>query len=271
MSARKISGQKLWHYTEHTQSRDLLSKVYASKHCACCLSVPLTITDSARESDKQRYSGDTAVFVCQKCGWWSAFRSIVDSSCASSDESLLIVKGSGAALATFSPSMDTTAIEALKKETLSHLKRHGKSNEWDVLEDASGAILTDFGYSVMMTCRQKDGGIDVIAVQPDASRLYAQVKHSKNKIGVRIVRELVGVMLRDGVSEALLVASSSFTDGAMTERELLAKRGFFVEFVDGSSLVSALNLTFRLEVPTLSEILDVASPIVEIKSESIVL
>ncbi|MEZ5627388.1 MAG: restriction endonuclease [Rhodocyclaceae bacterium] len=99
--------------------------------------------------------------------------------------------------------------------------------------------------------------------------VYAQVKHTKNKVlgsedGVRVLRELIGTMAINGATNSLLVTSSGFTRGVTKEQALAAQRGFVVELVDGGRLLASLNLAYRLNPPTVTEVMAVAKPAVEL-------
>ena len=152
----------------------------------------------------------------------------------------------------------------LEGEIRTHLLGRGASSAWATLEDATKGVFREFGYDAKVTARSKDGGIDVIVDHSDHWEVYAQVKHTKNKIGVRVLRELVGTMAINGATNSLLVTSSKFTRGVIKEQALAAQRGFVVELIDGSKLLSSLNLTFRHSPPTVDDVMAVAKPTVEL-------
>lgn len=79
-----------------------------------------------------------------------------------------------------------------------------------------------------------------------------------------MLRELVGTMAINGAMNSLLVTSSGFTRGVTKEQALAAQRGFIVELVDGGQLLASLNLTYRRAPPTLTEVMDVARPNVQL-------
>lgn len=79
-----------------------------------------------------------------------------------------------------------------------------------------------------------------------------------------MLRELVGTMAINGVRDSLLVTSSRFTRGVEKEQAMAARQGFVVELVDGSRLLASLNLTYRRSPPTLTEVMNVAKPSVQL-------
>ena len=253
-----------WNYQAQTQTEPVLESVFASRQCPCCRSHPqLCPADERQDSDGRRFSESVEVLTCSFCGWWSAFKDMWDSSCGSvPDRALRTVQAGGAALATFSPALDQSQIALLAREIEQHLLGRGSADEWATLEDASAAILREFGYEARGTGRSKDGGVDIVVQHPRGgpTAIYAQIKHTRNKVGVRVLRELIGTMGIHATNSGLLVTSSVFTAGVFRETEMAAQSGFFVELVDGARLLASLRLTYRTAAPTVAEILDVARP-----------
>ncbi|QPF85590.1 restriction endonuclease [Bradyrhizobium genosp. L] len=259
-----------WNYQAQTQTEPVLESVFASRQCPCCRSHPqLCPADERQDSDGRRFSESVEVLTCSFCGWWFAFKDMWDSSCGSvPDRALRTVQAGGAALATFSPALDQSQIGLLAREIEQHLLGRGSADEWATLEDASAAILREFGYEARGTARSKDGGVDIVVQHPRGgpTAIYAQIKHTRNKVGVRVLRELIGTMGIHATNSGLLVTSSVFTAGVFRETEMAAQSGFFVELVDGARLLASLRLTYRTAAPTVAEILDVARPNVIILS-----
>lgn len=83
-----------------------------------------------------------------------------------------------------------------------------------------------------------DGGIDLIAYRDPlgttAPRIKVQVKHRQNKVAAKEVRELEGLLRRDG-DIGLLVSSGGFTSEA--EREVRASQKH-IELMDLPRLIS---------------------------------
>lgn len=259
-------NSRIWQYGSRTQSAPLLSAVFGNSVCPCCKDSPtLSVTDRKDESDGRRYSQYIKVMRCESCGWWFASDDQWDSSCGSlPDRAIRILSATGAALRTFAPGPDEQQLISLESEIEAHLLGHGASTAWAVLERVTKGVFREFGYEARVTARSKDGGIDVIVDHNDYGDVYAQVKHTKNKVGVRVLRELVGTMAINGATNSLLVTSSQCTRGVTKEQALAAQRGFVVELVDGNRLLSSLNLTYRRSPPTVDEIMSIARPTVEL-------
>jgi Restriction endonuclease len=261
----------MWHYGSHTQSAPLLTSAFRNRTCPCCANGPnLIVSDRKDESDGRRYSEYVRVMCCELCGWWFVSRDTWDSSCGSvPDRALRSLTATGAALRNFPPGPDDNQLALLESEIEAHLLGHGTYGAWSALEDVTRGVFREFGYDARVTARSKDGGIDVIVDHVEFGDVYAQVKHTKNKVGVRVLRELIGTMAINGATNSLLVTSSSFTRGVTKEQALAAQRGFIVQLVDGSRLLASLNLTYRRTPPSHSEVMGVAKPNVQLIWEEV--
>lgn len=255
--------RSIWSYPASTEFIPLLRQVFLSQICPCCIKQPLLAPEiSESQSDGYRYSKYLQVLVCSECGWWFVSNDSWDSSCGSvPDSALRHVVVTGAALANYTLGfLDNTKLNLLCTEVEQHLLSRGVSSAWDIMEDATLAILRNFGYQAQATARSKDGGVDIVMEHSTQGTVYVQVKHSRNKVGVHVLRELIGTMCIRKVNDALLVTSSGFTKGVYWERDAASASGKIVELVDGERFIAALNLTSKLAPPTLNDILTIAKP-----------
>jgi Restriction endonuclease len=259
--------QLIWNYPTSTESVPLLKQVFSNPFCPCCKQQPLLTPRDKQASYGSNYSEDLQIFVCPECGWWFISKDSWSSYCDDRDRAFRNVYATGAALARYSALLDSEQITLLCNEVKQHLSGRGVSKAWDAMEDATLMILKEFGYQARATARSKDGGVDIILDHPVKGTVYVQVKHSKNKIGVEILRELVGTMCIRGINDALLVTSSGFTKGVQCERDSASNAGRIVELVDGERFIAALNLSSKLHIPKLDEILTVAQPSTPILGE----
>ncbi|MCL0047628.1 Mrr restriction system protein [Dehalococcoidia bacterium] len=88
-------------------------------------------------------------------------------------------------------------------------------------QDLVAALLRGMGYyTPFIAPRGKDGGIDVIAYRDPlgtiAPRIIVQVKHRQQKASVQEIRELAGLLGRDG-DNGLFVSTGGFTSDAEHE------------------------------------------------------
>ncbi len=85
-------------------------------------------------------------------------------------------------------------------------------------QELIAALLRGMGYyTPFVAPKGKDGGIDILAYRDPlgsvAPRLKVQVKHRKQKVTVNPVRELIGLLAKDG-DVGLIVSSAGFTSEA---------------------------------------------------------
>ncbi len=96
------------------------------------------------------------------------------------------------------------------------------------------------GYQTELTPSQGDGGRDIIARRNEPGRretLYVECKRYEAKVGVEIVRRLIGVISTELANKGVVVTSSDFTLGARR----LAERDRRVELIPGRNMISLLN------------------------------
>jgi hypothetical protein len=81
-------------------------------------------------------------------------------------------------------------------------------------------ILRDyFDCDFSLTTSTRDGGIDLYSFETNRGTLIVEVKgfSPSNKVGVEIVRNLAGVLVRENVCRGLVVTTSGFTRDAQDE------------------------------------------------------
>lgn len=266
-----MSG-KIWKYRTYTCAHDVLGAAYRGASCPCC--VGQNLLDLNEESSKSTSRGDRAwltehmrVWACPTCGWWLAAEEVWARICAS-DEHSHAIRASGAALARFQGLPSAIEVAALEAEVADHLSRKGTSTQWKVLEDVVTAVLKDMGHMAVATAYSKDGGVDVVLEAVDGGSTYAQIKHTKNKVGVKVLRELVGTTYIKGASAGLLVTSSTFTKGTIKEGGEAAAKGRVIELVDGRQIQSALRLTNRMTPPSIEDVIAVGPPLTSLLWET---
>lgn len=96
------------------------------------------------------------------------------------------------------------------------------------------------GFSVKETSPGPDGGVDLV-LNKDAAKYLVQCKHYKAyKVGVKPVRELLGVMASKGAAGGYVITSGQFTRDAVG----FAKSNR-IQLIDGSMLQNILRATPR--------------------------
>jgi restriction system protein len=127
------------------------------------------------------------------------------------------------------PVRDRTALDAALLDEL----------EWKCFEQLVAAYFGARGRDARLTPPGADGGVDIYLHGNGAARPTALVQckswHAR-EVGVRTVRELYGVMVAEGVMEAFLVTTGSFSEGAHAFAE-----GKNLHLLDGAAFLAAFN------------------------------
>lgn len=108
---------------------------------------------------------------------------------------------------------------------------------WDKFEELVGEAYRRKGYNVTETggCGA-DGGVDLV-LRKGGEILLVQCKHWKlYKVGVKIVRELYGVVAAEGASGGIVISSGTFTQEAMD-----FAKGKPLELLDGNTLQNIIT------------------------------
>jgi len=111
---------------------------------------------------------------------------------------------------------------------------------WREFELLVGEAYRKRGYDVSEgRGNAPDGGIDLDVRAPNGQRVLIQCKHWKSaKIGVKIVREALGVLHKVRAAKAVVVGTGTFTQEAQRFAE-----GEPVELIDGAELIKQLAET----------------------------
>ena len=104
---------------------------------------------------------------------------------------------------------------------------------WREFEELIAEVYKRKGYNVTETGGSgADGGVDLI-LKKGGEILFVQCKHWRmERVGVKVVRELYGVMAAEGASGGIVISSGLFTQEAQE-----FTRGKSLELIDGNELV----------------------------------
>ena len=107
---------------------------------------------------------------------------------------------------------------------------------WREFEQLVGQVLRVRGYDVTRSEPGPDGGVDLVATK-GSERVLVQCKHWRaQRVGVKVVRELHGVVAAQGASGGYVVTSGVFTQEAWSFAQTCN-----VELVDGEKLGSLIR------------------------------
>ena len=90
------------------------------------------------------------------------------------------------------------------------------------------------GFTTALTSATSDGGIDIVATLADpllSGRYVIQCKDWQGSVGVKLLRELFGVVVSEDANKGILITSSEFTRSAIE-----FAKGKRLELIDGRQL-----------------------------------
>ena len=95
------------------------------------------------------------------------------------------------------------------------------------------------GYDVTLTQATRDNGVDIYAVKTDGFGKFLTVVDCKKyredrKIGIGVVREMIGTLQIENASHAMLATTSSFSSVA---RNFEQERQFAISLRDHSDIL----------------------------------
>jgi Restriction endonuclease len=111
--------------------------------------------------------------------------------------------------------------------------------EWRQLEEIVAELLTQDGYTVQLGRGTKDGGKDIVAMKsfPGVGLIMSvwQAKNlePKNKVGLRVIRELADTRVEHKASKGVIVTTTSLTRDALKRVE---RDSYWLHKVDGTDL-----------------------------------
>jgi len=157
--------------------------------------------------------------VCKNCGYWEQWIDCSSASC-------FVKKFSVARLRKFSLSDKELPYRSMIRWLEKHPSDVYYINPLRFEEVVRGALSTAMDVELAMTVASRDGGYDLFAYDSQGGKIIVEVKRyaRHRKIGVRFVRHLAGVVLREGAYKGILVSTSDFTKFAIQEAEAFRRK-----------------------------------------------
>ncbi|PKQ30644.1 MAG: hypothetical protein CVT62_11855 [Actinobacteria bacterium HGW-Actinobacteria-2] len=132
-----------------------------------------------------------------------------------------------------------------------------RSLDWRGFEDLVGRAYRFQGYDVLPTAIGADGGIDLILTR-GTERIFVQCKHWRSQqVGVKVIRELYGLVAAHGATWGIVATSGTFT----VEAEEFA-RTTRITLLDGHAVAQLVALA-REPGPAEGPPLNLPSPVPE--------
>ncbi len=129
-------------------------------------------------------------------------------------------------------------------------------------------LYKEMGFFTVLTREKADGGRDIVAEKNDAGKkekILIECKRYKKPVGVKIVREILGVISSEKVNKGVIATSSHFTRGA----KQFASDNPRIEIISGQKLVPLFNEYLGPKWPLEIESLVIKSLKKQDKTESI--
>jgi len=195
------SGYIRWQAIVHFYSIDCVKAGYIQKSSGTWYLTP------AGEEARKMPAGEFIRSATEKYRAWKSSRDSVERTEITEDEEEIVRQ---------------TAYEKAVEDARSEIEDHISSLGPYDFQKLVAELLMAMGYHVPFVARPgKDGGIDLIAYKDplgiDPPRIRVQVKHRDQKMSVKEVRELEGILHKEG-DIGLIVSSSGFT--SEVEREI---------------------------------------------------
>lgn len=222
----------IWNYNEHNS---LSTYMIEKNNCIFCnIRMKNIYRASIDEKNKE-------INICPICGWWY----IVEQSLSTyriDGNYAFNCYGARGTLKKFDLADINQPIQDienyLKVKYEDRYKVHPK-----VFEDVVASVFKNIGYISNITAYHKDGGIDVILYNNDGKKIGVQVKRYKNSIQVSQIREFLGALVENDMSQGLFVTTSKFQKGAYKSIEKFSEKNYKIDLIDSEKFYEALKIS----------------------------
>ena len=185
------------------------------------------------------------IFICKVCGWWKQVHSVV----GGQDSSSIGFRFGEAKY--YDVDSIEVPIEDLRKYLEKHPKDIGSTNPRKFEHLMAAALKSAYpGSEVTHIGGTGDGGIDIKMITMQNETYLVQVKRRENvsaKEGLKVVRELNGVLFREGVAKGMVITTASdYTPGARKEATSIKtpiQERYEVKLLTFSDVVDMLRLS----------------------------
>lgn len=108
---------------------------------------------------------------------------------------------------------------------------------WQEFEQVCAAAYRKRGWTAQIQGGGgADGGIDLVLSRPSGKRWLVQCKHYQGRVGIKVVREMFGLLAHENAQRMVIIATSGFTKECWP-----FVQGKPIELMDGKRLIAFLH------------------------------
>jgi len=140
----------------------------------------------------------------------------------------------------------SVTVDQVEQQAIDGIRNHiSKMNPYE-FQDLVAALLRGMGYyTPFVAPKGKDGGVDILAYRDafgiESPRIKVQVKHRGQSATVKEIRELIGILQRDG-DVGIFVSTGAYTPDA---RSTARNAHVHVELIDLDNFISLWQEFFK--------------------------
>ena len=235
----------VWTYRGNDNEPERIEAAVKSRSCLYCRTHLEVLRESSEDLSHPKtlsfMSRQRVVRVCPVCGWWTIHESTFGNQ---GPDEVFGDSGASATLIDLDLADQTIPLKEIRQYLVVNYRARFRIDP-AVFENVVASVYRDLGYSVVVTGRRGDGGIDVILEDSRGSKIGVEVKRYKNRIRVTQIRSLLGALMLRGITRGVFVTTSSFQRGAHLAVRRSADLGKPIELVDSQRFYDALRIAQR--------------------------
>lgn len=253
--------KSIWEYNE--VSENLTKEILVSKACKFCTNDLIVIATNEKNqiidnwhtpgSGYEGMGGNKKIVrlikQCSTCGWWNITEETnslenIDDHGDGYEENIVNIFGAVGCLRKLDLQNLNQPIETIKNYLIAKYDDRFDINP-QKFEEVVASVFKDIGFFSRVTNYRGDDGIDIILSDSSQKTIGVQVKRTKNKIEVHQIREFIGALIINDLTEGIYVTTSNYRSGAQKAKVKYLERGYPIKLVDADQFYSALELTQR--------------------------
>ena len=209
-----------------------------------CPACSTKLDRTARDEPDDEYIRTPVILDCSLCGWSIDY--VVHGNYVNPYEPHIDYEiNTATVLREFAVSSTDLGFDELGSYLRTHPDALHKV-QWRRFEALVADVYRELGFRVVLTQESRDGGADILVLHDDGRSISTIIECKRyspgRRIGVSLVRTLVGAAVMWDARRTVLVTTSDFTSGAQISAHNYRSRGFEVDLVAASDLVKLLGV-----------------------------